>query len=237
MTVTNAGPSDVVGAVLSDTLPVGLVTPTWTCAGANCLAPSGTGSLSETLQLPVGGVVVFSISGRVSASATSLYNAAEVSNPVAETDPTDNRAEVHPSLAPRADLSIAKDGNGGGAIGAPISYTLVVRNLGPSAAMGAMVNDDVPAEVVSPAWQCRTAAGASCGSGSGDIVAHAVALGAGETVTYTIAGVAGVARPIVNTAVVSAPVGVTDPVLGNNQDSGQSASRHYLPAVLKNRKL
>ena len=49
--VTNAGPSDAVGATLTDAVPSVLTGVTWTCVAVNgSCSPSGTGSLNQIDQ-------------------------------------------------------------------------------------------------------------------------------------------------------------------------------------------
>ena len=88
---SNAGPSNVTGATVSDTLPASLTGATWTCVGAGggtCTA-SGSGNISGTVNLPVGGSVTYTVTATVSASASgSLSNTATVSAPGGVTDPT-----------------------------------------------------------------------------------------------------------------------------------------------------
>ncbi|HTP11471.1 MAG TPA: hypothetical protein VMP08_24630, partial [Anaerolineae bacterium] len=85
--VTNAGPDVGNGATVTDTLPGTISNVTWTCvaAGGSCGALSGSGNLSTTVDLNAGGVITFTLGGRLSPGATgTLINTAYVSHP---TDP------------------------------------------------------------------------------------------------------------------------------------------------------
>lgn len=68
--VTNNGPESADGLQVTDILPAGLTSPTWTCAaasGAACANASGSGDLAETIPtLPNGGSVTFDITGTFS---------------------------------------------------------------------------------------------------------------------------------------------------------------------------
>ena len=108
--------------------------------------------------------------------------------------------------------------------GAPLTYTVVVTNravecdqcAGAGCAAGAAggVQLDLHGE--------RCGCGVRDGGGSGDIDAL-VTLPAGTTSTFTVSGTvpAGTTGALVNTATVTPPAGVTDPVPGNN-----SGDRH-----------
>ncbi|HMB52283.1 MAG TPA: IPTL-CTERM sorting domain-containing protein, partial [Thermoanaerobaculia bacterium] len=104
--------------------------------------------------------------------------------------------------------------------GDPITYTIVVTNLGPSDVTGATVTDTVPAELSNVTWTCVADPGASCTAmGAGD-VNDSVDLPAGTSVTYTLVGdTPGMPTTIENTASVAAPVGVTDPTADNDSDT------------------
>lgn len=90
ITASNAGPRDAEGATVSDFFPASL-TATWTCVGAGggvCTA-SGSGNISDTVNLPVGGSVTYTASATLSVAARgSLSNTATVTPPANVTDPT-----------------------------------------------------------------------------------------------------------------------------------------------------
>jgi uncharacterized repeat protein (TIGR01451 family) len=233
--VTNAGPSAVTAATLEDTLPAELDSPTWTCTGSACPSGSGSGSLDETLDLAAGDVVIYVISGTLKASATSLSNTASITSPMDDPDASNNEAAVITTVTPQADLAIDKRLAWSERAGRPITYTIVVTNLGPSDALGALVNDAFPAEVSDVTWECAGADGATCGtaSGGGDIVDQAVDLPVGGTVTYVAVGTADTSGPIVNHASVAPPSGVPDPVMGNNAASAHTFCKNYLPLIYR----
>jgi uncharacterized repeat protein (TIGR01451 family) len=92
--VTNAGPDAANGTVVTDTLPGTISNVTWTCvaSGGSCGALSGSGNLSATVNLNAGGVITFTIGGRLSSSANgTLINTAYVSHPT-DPDPSNNSA-------------------------------------------------------------------------------------------------------------------------------------------------
>ncbi len=86
--VQNRGPSDAVGAQVLDLLPVGITDATWTCAatGGATYAPYGIGNLVETVQVPVGGMLVYTLRGTLNTAAL-ITNTVTVAAPPAAGDP------------------------------------------------------------------------------------------------------------------------------------------------------
>jgi uncharacterized repeat protein (TIGR01451 family) len=87
---SNAGPANVLGATVTDTLPAALSGATWTCVGAGggTCAPGGNGNLAETVNLPANGSVTYTVTATVSPGATgSLSNTAAVTAPAGVIDP------------------------------------------------------------------------------------------------------------------------------------------------------
>jgi len=220
----NNGPDPVIGATLANTFPAVITGINWTGAGAGggTVAASGSGNISELINLPVGGSVTLTATGTISASATgSLSNTATVSVPSGISDPTpaNNSATDTDTLNPQADLSITKT-NGATSVtpGGSTTYTITVSNAGPSNAMGASVTDNLPASLTAT-WTGEGAGGASGpASGSGNINAGNIDLPAGASFTFTVNAdiAASASGNLTNTAMVSAPSGVSDPVPANN---------------------
>ncbi|MDX8512107.1 prealbumin-like fold domain-containing protein [Mesorhizobium captivum] len=105
--VTNNGPDAVTGAQISDPLPAGITTASWTCGeatgGAVCGAPSGAGAINTTADLPAGASVTYQLSMGVPASYSgSLTNTATVTAPAGATDsnPSNNSASDTDTMAP-----------------------------------------------------------------------------------------------------------------------------------------
>ena len=89
---SNPGPAEVVGATVSDPFPASLVSITWTCsssAGASCAA-NGSGDINDTVTLPVGGTVTYTVSATVDAGASGvLSNTVTIAAPADRFDPND----------------------------------------------------------------------------------------------------------------------------------------------------
>src|SRR5262245_21934768 len=222
ITASNAGPSNAGGATVADTLPA-VLTGTWTCVGAGggtCTA-SGSGNINDTVNLPTGASVTYTVSAAITAARrVGLSNTATVSAPAGVTDPTpgNNSATDTDTLLPQADLAVTKtDGVTSAVAGGSVTYTITASNAGPSNAPGATVVD-VLSSVLTGTWTCAGAGGGTCtASGSGNIN-DTVNLPAVGSVTYTVSAAvdAGASGSLSNTATVSAPGGVTDPAPGNN---------------------
>ena len=220
ITASNAGPDSVIGATVADTFPA-ILTPIWTCVGAGggtCTA-SGSGNVNDTVNLPVGGSVTYTVTAVVSAAATgTLSNTATVSSSVTDPDPANNSATDTDTLTPQADVAITKtDGVTSATPGGSVTYTITASNAGPSNAPGATVADTFPAALTAT-WTCVGAGGGTCtASGSGN-VNDTVNLPAGGSVTYTVLATisASATGTLSNTATVAGPGGVTDPTPGNN---------------------
>ncbi|MGI6855383.1 DUF7507 domain-containing protein [Mesorhizobium sp. 1B3] len=97
--VTNNGPFGVQGAHVSDPLPTGVTTASWTCGsatgGAQCSTASGTGAIDTTANLPAGSSVTYTLSMSVPASQTgSFTNTATVTPPdgTSDSDTSNNTA-------------------------------------------------------------------------------------------------------------------------------------------------
>ncbi len=91
--VANAGPDDTVGAVVTDavtTLPQ-VLSASWSCAavgGATCTAGPTTGNISDTVDIPVGGTLTYSLTVVPRTTATGdLINAATITPPAGTIDP------------------------------------------------------------------------------------------------------------------------------------------------------
>ena len=118
-----------------------------------------------------------------------------------------------------ADLAISKDDGQTSAVpGTPITYTITVGNAGPDDVIGATVTDTFSAALSAISWTCVASAGSTCtAAGSGDI-GDIVDILNGGSATFTVSALiaAGATGTLGNTATVTEPVGVTDPIPGNN---------------------
>ena len=224
--VTNAGPSNVTGATVADTFPAALTSLTYTATAtgnATGFTASGSGSINNTVNMPSGSTITYVVLATLSSSATgTLADTATVTAPtgVTDTNLANNSAADSDTLTPQADLRITNtDGQTSAVPGAPITYTIVVTNAGPSNVTGATVADTFPAALTSLTYTA-TATGNATGftaSGSGSIN-NTVNMPSGSTITYFVLATlsSSATGSVADTATVTAPAGVTDANLANN---------------------
>jgi uncharacterized repeat protein (TIGR01451 family) len=148
--VANNGPSAVTGATLTDTLPVAITSATWTVSytGTGSGGPtSGSGNISASVNLAVGGTATFTVVATISSTATDiLVNTAGVAVPAGTTDPNDANNSATVTLTPQlADLALQKDVEvGWQIIDTNVTFTFRINNLGPDAATNVVVQDPFP---------------------------------------------------------------------------------------------
>lgn len=231
VTVTNLSGADITGALVSDTRPANISTWAWACTtqsgGAAGCTPvaSSAADFTDTVNLPVGGTIVYTVTANVVASPTGdLVNTATITPPTgfADSNPANNTATDTDVLAV-ADLSITKNDNqvtysGGDTL----TYTVTVTNLSGVAVTGATVSDPKPANISTWAWACTSSSGGASGcdpaASSANDFNDTVNLPVGGTIVYTVTANA-VANPtgdLVNTATISVPPGVSDSNPSNN---------------------
>ncbi|MBI5567109.1 MAG: Ig-like domain repeat protein [Chloroflexi bacterium] len=119
-----------------------------------------------------------------------------------------------------ADLIVTKtDGQAAAIAGTPITYTVVARNAGPMPVTSARLIDNLPAALTNVNWTCAASSGANCNgsSGTGNLD-RLVDLPLNGAITYTLQAdvAANVTGTVTNTASITVPAGIIDPVPGNN---------------------
>jgi uncharacterized repeat protein (TIGR01451 family) len=222
---SNVGPSNAPGAMVTDAFPAAL-TATWTCVGAGggtCTA-SGSGNINDTVNLPVGASVTYTVTATISsAAAGNLVNTATVTAPagVTDTNPGNNSATDTDTINPIANLAVSKVSSPVGSYlpGQSLNYTITVTNNGPSDVTGASVADTVPATVTVSSWTCAasgvgadcdtTAAGTGASGATNAIALNNVALPNGTSLTITVSGTVQLSATgsITNTVSASPPAG------------------------------
>jgi uncharacterized repeat protein (TIGR01451 family) len=243
ITVTNSGPANAQGVVVTDTLPAGV-----TFVSTSGCAEDPTGMPTCSLgTLTAGSSAVYSITVTVDADTTGiLTNEAEVNtspplingdDTVSETTTVDVEADLAISKdSVRADSSVPNNNI--------ITYTVTVDNNGPTATAGVIISDPAPSSVSSFAWTCVASGGVSCpaASGTGDINQTTGAFPADGQLIYTIQTVVSSDTVVTNTATVTTLNGLGDPDGSNNIATDVSKPINptipiqlfYFPIIMKN---
>lgn len=196
--VTNTGPSNATGAVITDAIPVILQNVSWTAAVQNnaviTAGATGTGNaLSVTANIPgnINDKVIITVTGTIPSSATAnLVNTATVT-PAEPGNPPVTSVPVTTTLTKTPGLVLVKTAPASAASGEKINYSLTLTNAGPSDALNTSVTDAVPAVVQNVQWSATAASGAvinAGAAGTGNQVALNVDVPVGGTINVIITG-------------------------------------------------
>ncbi len=152
----------------------------------------------------------------------TVYRCSVRASNAAGTGPASALASVIPGNAGiQADLSIAKSNGTEHVIGGAVTtYVITVQNLGPAAAANARVLDMPGTALSNLAWSCSGIDQAQCQVASGNgTLDTLVDLPIGSTVNLQVTALVAAqpeGDPVFNSASVSTPVSLTDPVAANN---------------------
>ncbi|MEM1180961.1 MAG: DUF11 domain-containing protein [Acidobacteriota bacterium] len=214
---SNNGPSDDTAAVLTDALPAELVSCTFTSVatgGASGNTAAGSGDLNETLGLPVGGEVTYTVECTIDPAATgTLSNTAEIAASTTDNEPTnDSATDDDTVLTPTADLEVNKFGPASITVGNTLEYAINVDNLGPSTATAVLLEDPTPAGLVFSSANSPCSGGFPCDLGTlGPLTGLTI------LANFEVPGDYAGPSPIENTATVSSDA--TDNEPANNSST------------------
>ncbi len=201
--VTNGGPSAATSVTVADTLPTGVtLSGTVTCAtsgSASCGSVSGTsgqtafGATGASIAAGAGNSITFTVPVAYASSLTTnpLTNTATASAPSSPTASASDSSTPAPQVA----LAVTKtDGSATYTPGGTATYTVTVRNTGPSNAASVTVTDALPTGVVlTAAASCAPTGVATCGTVTGSIGASAfgttgatLGAGTGDSLVFTV---------------------------------------------------
>jgi uncharacterized repeat protein (TIGR01451 family) len=156
--VANDGPSPAAAVVLTDSLPGNA---TFVDATGNPSRSGNTLTWPAIASLAAGQSQSFTV--RVIAPPSgAVTNVAAATAATAEADPVDNRAAVTVGVDALADLAVSKTASSAAVnAGAPIEYTITVRNIGLGTAQDVIVTDTLPgnADFVNASGQPSNAGG------------------------------------------------------------------------------
>ncbi|WP_329119865.1 lectin-like domain-containing protein [Streptomyces sp. NBC_01465] len=222
VTAGNDGPGRARGARLTAQLPAPLSEVRWSCVpmgGATCPKVPG-GDLDTEIDLPVGAKLAFAATGTVAPSSGGPLKGtarivpprdAEDANCLKEcTAEASADGSVHTALSVRHE-HLPKVLEPGG----KVTYTIVVRNEGPSDAVGSQIVQQAPDALSDLPWTCAAKAPSRCGDATGRGPVDTTAdIAAGDEVTYTMVGLLP-RDPLVSEVHVDPPVLAEDPRCAN----------------------
>ena len=144
--VTNHGPSDAAGVIVSDPLPTGTTFVSATSSQGTFSVSNGVVT-ANVGNVPNNGTATVFITVLVAPSLTSeLSNTATVTGTTPDPDPRNNQSNKRTPVTPKIDLEIQKSDDADPVIaGQFLTYTMLVLNHGPSNATGVIVLDPLPA--------------------------------------------------------------------------------------------
>jgi uncharacterized repeat protein (TIGR01451 family) len=213
--VTNLGPSAAASATILDVLPANVSYVSSSASQGTYDAGTGVWTVGA---LPVTATETLAILVRVTAGGAATNTATRQASAPVDPNPANDSGSATATPALIADLAIAKALMTSPIPGLPATYTIVVRNGGPSAVTGATVTDTFPPALLGASWTCTADPGSTCTpSGTGNLVAT-IDLERGDQATFTVSGTiaSGATGVLTNTATVAVPAGVTDPDTTNN---------------------
>ena len=185
LTVFNAGPSTAQAVTVGDPLTADYTNVVVTPSAGTCTA-AVTCSLGDMAR---GQSVTITIAATVTANATTLTNTAAVASPTPDPAPDNNADFAIIVVPPTADVSITKTpstttptpGQPNG-----LTYTIVARNAGPSAATGVVITDGLPPDFTAPT--VTAPAGFTCTTTAAAVVCSGGTIPAGGSATLTVTG-------------------------------------------------
>ncbi len=219
ITVSNAGPSLARDVSLSDTLaPASYSAVTATTTAGTCSITSG--AVACTIgALPSGSSASVVVNATVRSTVQgTLTNTATATTTTTDPSTANNTASVSDTVTSRADLVLSKTASPTPVVdGEVATYTITVRNSGPSVSRGVVVTDPVPSPLT---YVSSASSHGSCAEVGGTVTCSLGDLTVGTTATVTVVArvpSAGGANGVTNTAGVTSTT--TDPEPGNNTAS------------------
>lgn len=232
LTLTNSGPQTGTNSTVIDGLPPGLGTLTFVSsnvAGGASIGATSIASLTTftgTVTLPVGSTITIVLQA-TGASATSVVNSASINaaSTITDANLSNNVATASVIIGPTTDLAITKAASTPSLqIGQTTNFTLTVSNLGPTTATGASIVDNIPANLGTVSFVSASGisgATLTASSVTGNNFLGTATLPVGSTLSIVLGAVGGTISQVINSATVSPPSGVSDPISSNNSGTVQ----------------
>ncbi|BAV08693.1 conserved repeat domain-containing protein/gliding motility-associated C-terminal domain-containing protein [Filimonas lacunae] len=214
LAVVNNGPSDATNVKVTETLQKG-----YTFKSASSTGYDATTGIWTIGSLANGATVTLDITATVNAGqlAADYGNTATVTGDEQDSNTGNNTSTITtPTVTPLADLAVEKTADKATVnIDAPVNFTIVVTNNGPSNATGVTVTDVLPSGYK---FVSATPAGAYNSTNGLWTIGN---LANGATATLTVATTLNATGNYLNTAVVTG--NEADTVLTNNTSTASSA--------------
>ncbi|MBB4108686.1 beta strand repeat-containing protein, partial [Pedobacter zeae] len=225
----NNGPSNASNLSITDAIPTQLTGVTWTAVAAGTStvsAASGTGNVSLTSNLKVGTAnkVTITATGTISAaqSNVTITNQAVATPTEAGIAPVNSNA-VNTTISNKSAITIVKSGPSSVNAGENITYTLNIKNAGPSNAVAAVIADNIPSGISNVSWSATTAGTASIslgatGTGNNLSITGNIPAGSANSINVTITGKVNASfagNSLLNSATVT-PSEAGNPVVTSN---------------------
>ncbi|MFC4066538.1 beta strand repeat-containing protein [Actinoplanes subglobosus] len=216
VTAGNAGPNTASTVVVTATVPAGLTGVTASSAGGTC-SVSGTKATCNYPTLASAATRTMTVTGNVPSGETpgTVYTVGvAITSATYETNQSDNSASVSNAVTGSADLDVAMTYSPAAPAGGDtITYTVTVKNNGPSTARTIVLSDPIP---VGSTNASATIPGGTCATTTtGTIECSLASLASGATVVATITMTLSNSNPVVNNA-VSLKAATPDPDVNNN---------------------
>ncbi len=211
VTVRNEGPDPATNLMMTDTLPAGVAFVSGTSTRGNCAQNMGTITCTVA-SLPVSATLVLT-ANVVALQTGTLSNTARAQADELDAFPLNNSDTETTMIVSggntSTDIHVSKSASPSPATdGQPITYTITVMNLGPSAASNIRVSDRLPTAVT------FDSASAGCNLSNGVVTCFIASLASGATATRTITVTPNGPGMITNNVTAAAPL--NDPNPGNN---------------------
>lgn len=192
--VSNAGNLGATGVTLTDLFPAAVTNASWASVannGASGNSANGNGDIHETLDLPIGGSVTYTVTASISSAATgNLVNTATVFSADDINSANDSATDTD-SLTQQTDVGVTKTDGVVSAIPGQttLTYTIVVSNNGPSDAPNTSLIDSFPIGLTGISWTSSANGGASGNTASGSTdINELLSIPVGSSVIYTVTG-------------------------------------------------
>nr|WP_121273851.1 gliding motility-associated C-terminal domain-containing protein [Pedobacter schmidteae] len=205
VTATNSGPSNATALSIQDLVSANLSNVSWTAtfAGTASITSGDTGTgnnvqVKGNIPAGSGNQIVITITGQVASSALAgtFANTAVATPAEPGTSPV-NSNTINTTIDKKVDITAVKAAPAVISAGEKITYTLQIKNNGPSDAKNLVITDVLPAGIINSSWNAITSGAAAVVSG---------ASGSGATVSLIANIPAGTANGILVTV-----TGTVDP--------------------------